>query len=155
MSEIAPETQVAAGAGPDASRAAHERVVTEARELAPTRGLGDLLAAVNAYGAVCVQPYRQFLITQADRLEAQAPGFEVWRVAGADGAYCIEFDRSNVANPQREAEQWIADHKAYCEHKGFTAQRAHVYSSAERAMRETAQIIREALQRLGEPHGSC
>lgn len=83
--------------------------------------------------------------TLAAGLEAEATGYEVWRVADAQGAYCIEFSREGqdaVLNPEREARQWFEEHKAYCEARGYTVQRAREYRAEERARLALAAKLR-------------
>lgn len=83
--------------------------------------------------------------TLATSLEAEATGYEVWRVADAEGAYCIEFSREGedaVLNPEREARRWFEEHKAYCEARGYTVQKTRALSSVERGRLDVAAKLR-------------
>lgn len=42
-------------------------------------------------------------------IRKQCTGRVVWRVQGPDGAYCIERDRLECMDPERECREWLAD----------------------------------------------
>ena len=46
------------------------------------------------------------------QLRDAGKGVEEWRVADpADGSYCISFSWTDCANPEREAREWLEDHR--------------------------------------------
>lgn len=47
-----------------------------------------------------------------EQLRAAGKGTEEWRVADpADGSYCISFSWASSINPEREAREWLEDHR--------------------------------------------
>lgn len=85
---------------------------------------------------------KEQLLAIAARLEAGATGVPVWRVAGADGAYCVEYSRDDTIWPQREAEKWVEDHADYCKENGMTAQAATRYTQQDREQQKLAVELR-------------
>lgn len=73
----------------------------------------------------------------AARLEKLATGTTEWRVANpVTGTFCIAFDYSLTVNPQREAHEWLADHRRRfpnSEFAGYEVSEVVRYSELEKA----------------------
>lgn len=84
------------------------------------------------------------------KLRDAARGTEEWRVADpADGCYCISFSWADCSNPEREAKEWLEDHRTRfpnSRHAHYEVRRVMAQNSADMLMIEAA----EELERLGD-----
>lgn len=81
------------------------------------------------------------------QLREASKGREEWRVADpATGSYCISFSRDDSCNPERAAQEWLADHRRRFPmgaHSGKEVQRTVVQDSADLLMNEAADTIEQ------------
>lgn len=83
--------------------------------------------------------------TIAATLRELATGTVEWRVQDPiEKCYCISFDRERSINPEREAREWLADHKARfpkSQHAGYEVAEVRWFSRLERAALEAADAL--------------
>ena len=88
-----------------------------------------------------------------EQLRAAGKGTEEWRVADpADGSYCIAFSWANSINPEREAREWLDDHRKRfptSQHANFEVRRVMAQNNADLAMCQAA----DELERLRDCAG--
>lgn len=81
----------------------------------------------------------------AERLRRLATGTVEWRVQDpVDKGYCIAFDHKGSINPEREAREWLADHRARFPGGRFAhyeAAEVRWFSKLERAALEAADAL--------------
>ena len=92
-----------------------------------------------------------------EQLRAAGKGTEEWRVADpTDGSYCIAFSRADSINPEREAREWLANHRKRfpdSQKANYEARRAMAQTNADLMMLQAADEIerlRAALANLKE-----
>lgn len=95
------------------------------------------------------------------QLRDAGKGVEEWRVADpADGSYCISFSWTDCANPEREAREWLEDHRRRFpngRHAHYEVRRVMEQYRADRLMCQAADEIerlRAALEKIADWHGS-
>lgn len=78
----------------------------------------------------------------AKRLRTAGAGYDEWRVQDPErGIYVIAFSRSEVANPEREAREWLAYHVRNFPDSRFpkyVVAKVHVQTQADELMQEAA-----------------
>ena len=92
-----------------------------------------------------------------EQLRAAGKGTEEWRVADpADGSYCIAFSRDDSINPEREAREWLEDHRKRfpdSQKANYEVRRVMAQSNADLVMRQAAdelERMRETLQGIAK-----
>lgn len=90
----------------------------------------------------------------AAAIQAECTGSRVWRVADPEGAYCIEFDRHNSINPERDCRDWFAEQKrkfpGWAEENQYQVIEARWFSAAEQLARLAADEITRLSAALSE-----
>lgn len=81
----------------------------------------------------------------AAKLRELATGTVEWRVQHpVEKSYCISFDSRGSINPEREAREWLADHKARhpgSQFAGYEVAEVRWFSRLERAALEAADVL--------------
>ncbi|TPG26531.1 hypothetical protein [Variovorax guangxiensis] len=81
----------------------------------------------------------------AAHLRLLATGCVEWRVQHpVEKSYCMTFSRSDCSNPEREAREWLVDHKRRfpnSRHAGFEVAEVLVYNELERAALNAADVL--------------
>ena len=92
-----------------------------------------------------------------EQLRQAGQGAEEWRVADpADGSYCIAFSHANCINPEREAREWLDDHRKRfpnSQHAHYEVRRVMAQNNADLAMCQAAaelERMRETLQEIAK-----
>lgn len=84
----------------------------------------------------------------AANLRKLATGRVEWRVQDpVSRCYCISFDRSNSINPEREAREWLADHRRRhpgALHTDYEVAEVRSFTELERAALEAADALDSA-----------
>ena len=85
-----------------------------------------------------------------EQLRGAGKGTEEWRVADpADGSYCIAFSRADCINPERQAREWLEDHRKRfpnSQHANYEVRRVMAQNNADLAMLQAADEL-ERLRR--------
>jgi hypothetical protein len=89
-----------------------------------------------------------------DRLEgAASDGHDEWRVQDPkDGAYCIAYSWPDVANPEREARDWLADQQTRFpkgRYASYEVACVRVVPHKDRLLAEAAAALRDVSMMLG------
>lgn len=89
------------------------------------------------------------------QLHDAGKGIEEWRVADPeDGSYCISFSWADSVNPEREAREWLEDHRKRfpnSQHAHYKVQRVMAQYQADRLMCQAAdelERLRKALEEI-------
>jgi hypothetical protein len=101
--------------------------------------------ATNSAGEAASTATRLEMLSMADRIDHEVSGTETWRVARADGAFCMEFNAREHLSPERECRQWLAEQKQRSPgwiDNGYMAVKSVEYSFAERLAIDAAALLR-------------
>lgn len=83
--------------------------------------------------------------TIAATLRKLATGTVEWRVQNpTDKGYCIAFDHRSSINPERDAREWLADHKAHhpgSQFAGYEVAAVRWFSELEQAALDAAAAL--------------
>ena len=92
-----------------------------------------------------------------EQLRAAGKGTEEWRVADpTDGSYCIAFSRADFINPEREAREWLEDHRKRfpdSQKANYEVRRVMAQNNSDLAMCQAAdelERMRETLQGIAK-----
>ena len=97
------------------------------------------------------------LLDLATRLRALAQGSVEWRVQHpVERCYCMTFSRQNSRDPERDARDWLADHKRRfpdSRQAGFEVAEVRVYDELQQVAQEAAEALEKIAVRAAASMG--
>jgi hypothetical protein len=99
-------------------------------------------------------PVERPVVPLVERLRGACSGYDEWRVQSPeDGSYCMAYSWPETMSPEREAREWLADHKRRfpdSQFAGYVVACVRVVPSKDRLLLEAADALEEARRDLDE-----
>lgn len=99
-------------------------------------------------------PVERPVVPLVERLRSVCSGYDEWRVQSPeDGSYCMAYSWPETMSPEREAREWLADHKrrfADSQFAGYVVACVRVVPQKDLLLLEAADALDQARRDLDE-----